>query len=125
ETDIILQLPSPPLGSDPQNHAVPILEVLRVPGYEGLDLLVIPFLRKRDDPPMETVREFVVFVPQNLRSSDCSGRHIMMDARDMYPGGFHSVKTDLAPDISGPARHYSRTQRTPTYYIIDFGISVR
>jgi hypothetical protein len=49
----------------------------------------------------------------------------MMDARSMYPDGWHPVETTRCPGnkFHVKARHFSRTQRPPKYYIIDFGIS--
>jgi hypothetical protein len=51
--------------------------------------------------------------------------NIMMDARSMYPDGWHPVETTRCPGdkFHVKARHFSRTQRPPKYYIIDFGIS--
>lgn len=48
-----------------------------------------------------------------------------MNADDMYPGGFHAADPSMTPDWSGKAKHFSRTERPPRYYLIDFGISVR
>lgn len=48
----------------------------------------------------------------------------MMDGDAMYPEGFHSLKLNLKPDYSGPAKHTSRTKENVKYYFIDFGISV-
>ncbi|KIJ28545.1 hypothetical protein M422DRAFT_147172, partial [Sphaerobolus stellatus SS14] len=64
EADLTLCLSSPPFGLDPQNHSVPILDMLRIPGYEELDLLVMPLLHSFDDPPMKTVGVFVGFAIQ-------------------------------------------------------------
>jgi hypothetical protein len=49
----------------------------------------------------------------------------MMDARSMYPEGWHPIETDqgLGSRFTSKARHFSRTQRPPRYFIIDFGIS--
>lgn len=49
----------------------------------------------------------------------------MMDADAMYPGGFHAANQNMTPDYSGLAKHFSRTERPPRYYFIDFGISIR
>lgn len=48
-----------------------------------------------------------------------------MDATAMYPGGFHphAAYQDLRPDFKGSAKRYSRAQKSPKYYWIDFGIS--
>jgi hypothetical protein len=47
----------------------------------------------------------------------------MMDATPMYPEMYHPIRTELKSDFSGPASHFSRTERPPRYYIVDFGIS--
>lgn len=47
----------------------------------------------------------------------------MMDGRDIYPDGFHPIKTTMTVDFSGPARHLTRTERPPKYYLIDLGLA--
>ena len=48
-----------------------------------------------------------------------------MDASAMYPASFHPVEMDRRREWKGKARHYTRTRRPPTYYLIDFGLSQR
>lgn len=49
----------------------------------------------------------------------------MMDASEMYPNGFHPAKHDYNREFTGSAsQKYTRTQRPPKYYWIDFGLSV-
>lgn len=48
-----------------------------------------------------------------------------MDASQMFPDGYHPTSIDLKRDFSGPAKFYTRTQRFPRYYWIDFGLSRR
>jgi hypothetical protein len=55
---------SEPLASDPKNHCVPLLEVLEVPDYEGMVLLVAPILRPCNDPKIWTFGEAVEFFRQ-------------------------------------------------------------
>jgi hypothetical protein len=50
--------------------------------------------------------------------------NIMMDG-SMYPDSWHPVNYDRKRDFSDYAKHYTRTQRPPKYYFIDFGISRR
>ena len=52
------------LADDPRNHCVPILDMLSVPGYENLDIIVMPFLRHFYDPPILTVGEAMGFFQQ-------------------------------------------------------------
>jgi hypothetical protein len=51
--------------------------------------------------------------------------NIMMDAAPMYPVPYHPADTNMKRDYSGRAKHYTRTQRPPKYYLTDFGISRR
>ena len=57
--------------------------------------------------------------------SDCTYNNIMFDATPMYPDGFHPIDTNYHPAWTGPAKHYSRTERPVRYLLIDFGLSVQ
>ena len=49
----------------------------------------------------------------------------MIESEKMFPEGHHP-KIDLRkPDLSGPAKFYTRTQRPFKYFIIDFGMARR
>jgi hypothetical protein len=50
--------------------------------------------------------------------------NIMMDG-SMYPDGWHPCSDFTKRDYSDDVKHYTRTQRPPKYYLIDFGISRR
>ena len=54
---------------------------------------------------------------------DCTANNIMFDPSEMYPRGFHPTELDRSRDFKGRARRYTRTQRPPRYYLIDFGLS--
>jgi hypothetical protein len=57
--------------------------------------------------------------------SDISILNVMMDG-SMYPDGWHPCETEYMRDnVCVRARHFSRTERPPKYYFIDFGISRR
>jgi hypothetical protein len=47
----------------------------------------------------------------------------MFDAPRMYPSGFHRVKIDRNRNFQDTAETYTRTQRPPIYYLVDFGLS--
>jgi hypothetical protein len=47
----------------------------------------------------------------------------MMDAKEMFPEGFHPFFKDRNTSFTGPAKRLTRTARPPKYYLIDFGIS--
>lgn len=49
----------------------------------------------------------------------------MMDPTQIYPQSFHPVARDRRRDWKGKAKHYTRTQYPPKYYLIDFGLSHR
>ena len=54
------------LRRDPRNHAAPILEMLQDPFKEDHTILVMPLLRRVDQPNPVSVRECVDFVEQTL-----------------------------------------------------------
>ena len=41
----------------------------------------------------------------------------------MYPNGFHPIRNDRSTDVEGTANAHTRTQRSPFYYLVDFGLS--
>ena len=51
---------------DPRNHCVRSIEILKHPTESAMRILVLPLLRKFDDPPFETIGEVVDFVGQVL-----------------------------------------------------------
>jgi hypothetical protein len=51
-------------GAHPHNHNTPIHEVLQMPSDPTTFLLVLPKLRKYDDPPFDTIGEAVAFFQQ-------------------------------------------------------------
>ncbi|KAJ7092967.1 hypothetical protein B0H15DRAFT_972724 [Mycena belliarum] len=136
EQDIGTYLSSEPLASDPRNHCVPILETLQVPNRSELRILVMPLLRRYEQPRFDTFGETIDFFDQifegvkfmhdhNITHRDCIGNNIMMDGSKTFPDGFHPVRYKKKQDLSGTAKFYTRTQRPPKYYLIDFGLSRR
>lgn len=56
---------SEPHASNPRNHCIPLYDVMEIPNTNPLRLaLVIPFMRKFDDPQFTTVSEAVDFFAQ-------------------------------------------------------------
>lgn len=47
-----------------------------------------------------------------------------MDANQMFPQGFHSVKTGFLPDAKTPARPLARSQVWVEYSYVGYGISI-
>jgi hypothetical protein len=64
EADIGTYLTSEPLGSDPTNHCIPINEVLNVPDVENRVILVMPLLRRYNNPAFQTIGEAIYFFTQ-------------------------------------------------------------
>ena len=73
EVEISLYLSSESLRQDPQNHCVPVFDVLDVPDEPGTNIIVMPMLRASNDPPWDTVGELMAFIIQ------------VAEVRDEYP----------------------------------------
>ncbi|KAF9522864.1 kinase-like domain-containing protein [Crepidotus variabilis] len=136
EEDITRFLSSDELSQDRQNHCVPLLDVLHPPDEPTEILLVIPALRNFDSPRFDTIGEGVQCCRQLFEGIHFMHRHrvahrdinfnnFMMDAPDMFPQGYHFNRINKLPDLRGDAPHFTRTQRPPRYYLIDFGLSRR
>ena len=59
-------LSQPELQAQAGNHAVPVLDVFQDKLIPGQSLVVMPLLRKFDDPPFKFVSEVMDFVDQML-----------------------------------------------------------
>ena len=68
-------LSSEPLSSDPDNHCVPIYDVLQVPDADDYIIIVMPFLRDYNSPNFETIGEVVDFFGQALRGMQFMHNH--------------------------------------------------
>jgi serine/threonine protein kinase len=152
EVEIHKLLTSEPLASDPDNHCVPLYEVLQVPSEKNTVILVMPYLRRYESPRMETIGEAVDFFRQAFKGMQFIHRHgvahrlfvsfpnsikiltpsrdghsgnLMYDGASLYPDGHHPhpLYNNRKPDFTGQAKHFTRTQVPPKYYWIDFGIS--
>jgi hypothetical protein len=64
EADIGIFFSTEPLASHPSNHCVPIYDVLQVPDDDDTAILVMPILRRYDDPRFDTFGEIVAFFKQ-------------------------------------------------------------
>jgi len=134
ELAINMSFSSPELAKMPDNHCAPLLDVIELRRPEPTKLMVFPFLRPFNQPKIQTIGEFVAFFTQicqgirfmherNVAHRDCTANNIMFDASKMYPNGFHPVKINRNRNFQGTAQAYTRTQRPPVYYLIDFGLS--
>jgi len=136
EVGIATFLSSEAFAKDPHNHCVPIYETLKVPDDDDMIILVMPFLRDWDSPHLETVGEAVDLFGQlfeglqfmhkhHVAHRDISILNFMMDG-SMYPNSWHPCHDERDRfDFSVEAKHYTRSQDPPRYYLIDFGLSRR
>ncbi|KAI0737365.1 kinase-like domain-containing protein [Daedaleopsis nitida] len=120
----------------PQNHCVPLLEVLPDPLNSGMAFMVMPYLRPMSSPPFTAAGEVVDFISQSLNGllflhsqriahRDIAAPNIMMDARPLYPHGHHPVELDYSVDNMYEISPLARIDRPVLYSFIDFGISHR
>jgi hypothetical protein len=64
EVEIATFFSSPPLADDPNNHCVPVYEVLQLPDDDDQVIIVMPLLRKYGDPSFDTIGEIMEFFSQ-------------------------------------------------------------
>ncbi|KAF8494172.1 hypothetical protein F5888DRAFT_1719176 [Russula emetica] len=125
---------SPELATMSDNHSAPLLDIIELQNPEPHKLMVFPLLRPFNQPKIQTFGEFVAFFTQicqgirfmherNVAHRDCTANNIMLGASGMYPNGFHPTKNNRNKNFKGTAKAYTRTQRPPVYYLIDFGLS--
>ncbi|THH03971.1 hypothetical protein EW145_g5861, partial [Phellinidium pouzarii] len=136
EDTISRRLCVPEKTSDPRNHCVPIFERIHDEREPKSYFLVMPLLRRFNDPPFYAVGEVVDFVRQTLEGLeymhqesvahlDCSDGNIMMDASSLYPEGFHpSMQERNKNGIDDAKRRRRIDSRSVKYYFVDFGLSV-
>ncbi|KAI0629604.1 kinase-like domain-containing protein [Trametes polyzona] len=120
----------------PDDHCVAILEVLPDPLDNQMSLLVMPYLRPYNDPELQAVGDVVEFVSQvlvglrflhrnRIAHRDIAPPNIMMDARPLYPDGYHPLRMHRAPNGVHDAILLPRIDHPVQYYYIDFGLSTR
>ncbi|KAH8103565.1 kinase-like domain-containing protein [Cristinia sonorae] len=118
----------------PNNHCVPIIEVIPDPTNSSNQILVMPYLHPCNSPKFDSVEQVIDFVKQTLEGlcflhsqgvahRDCWTTNIMMDAAVLYPDGHHPIKPWRTPDISGSSKVLKRSHHPIKYYFIDFGLS--
>ncbi|OSD00975.1 kinase-like protein [Trametes coccinea BRFM310] len=121
---------------DETNHCVPIREILPDPHDPEFALMVMPFLRPCNNPEFSTVGDVIEFVDQTLEGLVFMHRHrvahrdiavanLMMDAKALYPNGYHPVRLGYTPDTLYPVTALPRAGRKVRYFYIDFGLSAR
>ncbi|KAH7907466.1 hypothetical protein BJ138DRAFT_1129149 [Hygrophoropsis aurantiaca] len=136
EAEIGQYFSSEPVASAPANHCIPIYEVLQPPNDDDRLILIMPLLKSYSKPRFDTFGEVIECFRQLFEGlqfmhshcvahRDCMNLNTMMDARSLFIDAYHPQRQKIKRDLSGVARHYTRTQRPPKYYFIDFGLSRR
>ncbi|PPQ80956.1 hypothetical protein CVT26_003527 [Gymnopilus dilepis] len=137
ELPIALLLSSPKMRSDTRNCAVPVLDVVLIPGDDEHALLVMPHLLLFDELPFRRVGEFCEMVvqllegiefmyEQNIAHRDACWFNIMMDHSKMVPKGTHFCLPSSHDGLKEGLEWKSRWSVRPVrYFFVDFGISVR
>ncbi|KAK7028447.1 kinase domain-containing protein [Favolaschia claudopus] len=136
EVEIAQLFSSPPHLGNPRNHCIPLLDLLQDPEDSGKQIMVMPLLASLRQPLFDTVGELVTcwrqifegiqYMHENfVAHRDCTLSNIMQDATLLYPDGFHPIHNWMDPSYKHFARHITRTECWPRYYIIDFGLSRR
>ncbi|TFK74346.1 hypothetical protein BDN72DRAFT_789669 [Pluteus cervinus] len=122
------------LLTDPQNHCVPVLDVLYPPNCSDETIIVLPFLQSITTPRFDTFGEVIDCLDQlfkglqfihrqNVAHRDISSENVMMEGDKLFPGSWHHIYTERAPNGRNLAKFFTRTQRPSKYYFIDFGLS--
>ena len=118
--------------SDSRNHCVPILDTFL---EDDTVYIVMPLLRMFNDPPIDTVAQFIDFVEQifqgleymhgkNVAHRNVTSTNIMMDASGLYPNGFHPVRQSLSLDGRSEVVPCPRSHAPVRYYLINFNSAV-
>ncbi|ETW79686.1 hypothetical protein HETIRDRAFT_419350 [Heterobasidion irregulare TC 32-1] len=144
------------LADDPHNHVLPLLDVLEVPGTgsfdwtdvpegasagaSGIRIAVMPLLRDWYSPPFCMAVEALVFIKQMLEGLAFLHAHgvahrnicastILMDARDLFPSGFHGAynmnPNHRVSEAQLPRRTRLAVPHPVKYYYTGFGASAR
>ncbi|KZT56493.1 hypothetical protein CALCODRAFT_497398 [Calocera cornea HHB12733] len=136
ELSILRYFSDPSTANHPSNHSVPLLEAFPVEGYADVfdETLVEPLLRDCRQPSWTIAAEIVSFLlqvlegleymhSQNVAHGDIHLGNILLDARAMFPNGFHGP-FNFQPDQRLPERgikRLTRLQAPVKYCYIDFG----
>ncbi|KAH9910912.1 kinase-like domain-containing protein [Epithele typhae] len=118
---------------NPRSHCIHVLDVFPDPVEPGITLMVMPYLRPFNDPPMATIEELFVFIDHTLEGLSFLHRHriahrdiaplnVMMDGHALFPEGHHPARIASTPDGVRDAKFVSRSKPgvAVEYLYIDF-----
>ncbi|KAF8958502.1 kinase-like domain-containing protein [Flammula alnicola] len=120
------------MTSDSRNHVVPFYDTFGDSFSPHIQYMVMPVLRRFDDPEFLMVCEVVDFVSQvleglaflhenNVAHHNLTAEHIMMDAKSIVPTGWHFVSHFCEPDGMTRISPLERKNHSVRYYFIGFG----
>ncbi|KAI0828178.1 kinase-like protein [Trametes gibbosa] len=122
--------------TDETNHTVPVCAVLPDPFDHQISLMVMPFLRPCYNPEFTTIGDAVEFIDQmveglvflhshRIAHRDIAFANIMMDAKPLYPNGYHPARLHCSEDLLQESTPLPRAGRSIRYYYVDFGLSIK
>ncbi|KDR84181.1 hypothetical protein GALMADRAFT_56099 [Galerina marginata CBS 339.88] len=120
------------MTADSRNHVVPFYDTFGDQYSAHIQFMVMPVLRRFDDPDFLMVCEVVDFVSQvlegltflhenNVAHHNLTAEHIMMDAKSIVPTGWHFVSHFCEPDGMTRISPLDRKSHSVRYYFIGFG----
>ncbi|EIM80383.1 uncharacterized protein STEHIDRAFT_125936 [Stereum hirsutum FP-91666 SS1] len=121
---ILEYLASKGRASDPRNHTIPLLDVIRTPPFRYITLPEFDTLGEGIDFMDQSLEGLVFLHEHRVAHRDCSITNIVMDSKKMYPRGLHA---DASLDAQGRMLSGARTRTQAggvKYYFIDFGESI-
>ncbi|THU94248.1 hypothetical protein K435DRAFT_756739 [Dendrothele bispora CBS 962.96] len=125
---------------DPQNHCIPVYEILQLPENNKEHLLVMPFLEpwwpNWQEVPFSTIGEAITFMRQvfegvrllhshNIAHNDIKHDNIMVDSAPIHNHPIHPSVPERRYDWSGYTTRKSLTRNPVKYYTIDFGSTLQ
>ncbi|KAG6910414.1 hypothetical protein DXG01_010769 [Tephrocybe rancida] len=135
EIPTIKHFASDAFASHPQNHCIPVLEIIDPPEGSTIAFLVMPLLFDIDEPSFTTIGEAVAFCgqifeglhylhQQNIIHGDCKHNNIMADSSGLCDFSPHPMNPIMRRDLTGRVSYSKSPTRKPVkYYLIDFGLS--
>jgi len=120
------------MTADSRNHVVPFYHAFMDNFSPHIQFMVMPVLRRFDDPEFRLVCDVVDFVSQvlegltflhenNVAHHNLTAEHIMMDAKAIIPTGWHFVSHFCEPDGMTKISPLDRKNLPVRYYFVGFG----
>ncbi|KAF8165858.1 hypothetical protein B0H34DRAFT_648961 [Crassisporium funariophilum] len=123
---------SPRMSTNSRNHAVPFIHSFGDRHDSGVHFLIMPPLRRFDDPDFVWASEVADFVSQTIEGLtflhtqriahyNLTADTIMMDAKTIIPTGWHFVAHFCEPDGMTRISPLERKRWPVRYYFVGFG----